>query len=170
MIKIPLTNRKKEIVAYTLVDDEEFEWLSRWEWYITAGYASRTHSYGSKGKRQRKTISMAIEIMKYHGLYDKNKFVDHANRNRLDNRKYNLRMVTKSQNAMNREKQTNNTSGYKGVYFYKSNKTNPWKAQIRTKNKNKGIGYYKTAIEAAYAYDEKAKKLHGEFARLNFET
>ena len=113
---------------------------------------------------------MATEIMKKYNMYDGNKSIDHINRNRLDNRKCNLRMATQSQNNCNVSKYKNNTSGYKGVYYAPyNNKTNPWKAQIRINNKNKGIGYFKTADEAAKAYDKMAIELHKEFAWLNFK-
>ncbi len=89
---------------------------------------------------------------------------DHINGNTLDNRRSNLRICTRGQNQRNRRGNLNGTSKYKGVSFKNENKK--WVAQIGFK-KNMFIGYYKTEIEAALAYNEAAKKYHGKFARLN---
>jgi hypothetical protein len=93
------------------------------------------------------------------------KYIDHGNMNVLDNRKSNLRKCTIQQNACNREKPKHNTSGYKGVYWEKGLKK--WRSAIRLNNKKIHIGCYEIKIEAAKAYNKKAKELFGEFARLN---
>lgn len=90
-------------------------------------------------------------------------FVDHVNGNPLDNRVNNLRICTHQQNMLNRAK---GRGAFKGVYFDKSREK--WCAQITVNGKTKTIGRYLNEIEAAIAYDSFAKKLHGEFARLNF--
>ena len=92
--------------------------------------------------------------------------VDHRNRKRLDNRRENLRTATNSQNQYNKNKTKSKTSSiYKGVTYIKS--TGKWRAQIMVSRKNIALGEYDEEIEAAKAYDEGAKKYHGEFARLN---
>ena len=168
--EILLKNKQKQIIAHTLVDDEDYEWLSQWKWHKDhSGYAIRSKIIGEKGNRKQKTIRMATEIMKKHGLYDKNKFIDHINRNKLDNRKRNLRMATPSQNQRNKNLYKNNKSGYRGVYYKAQNTNNPWKANIGYKNKTIHLGYFSTKEEAVKAYNKKAKELHGEFAFFNFE-
>ena len=57
-------------------------------------------------------------------------------------------------------------SKYKGVYWHKKDKR--WQAQIGENKKRTYIGSYTNEMDAARAYDKKAKELHGEFARLNF--
>ena len=101
--------------------------------------------------------------------------VDHINGNTLDNRKENLRVCTRSQNMMNRGKQNNNKSGYKGVSYMKKKDPNyeypkPWRAQIKCPTNQKVIhlGCYKYPEQAARAYDKKAIELFGEYAQLNF--
>lgn len=83
--------------------------------------------------------------------------VDHVNGNKTDNRFTNLREATVSQNAMNRSKQSNNTSGYKGVTWDRAK--NKWKAQI----KSRFIGYYNTAEEASRSYTIEAMRVFGEY-------
>lgn len=91
--------------------------------------------------------------------------VDHINGNRMDYRKLNLRICTALENACNRRICANNTSGYKGVYWKSDHKK--WEAYITREGARRHIGYFDSAIDAAFAYNEAAIKLHGEFARLN---
>jgi hypothetical protein len=101
-----------------------------------------------------------------HGPIPPDKIIDHIDRNTLNNAKENLRAVTPHQSGCNRGKQANNTSGYIGVCWDKSN--NKWKAYIREKNgKNRHIGRYDTAEEAARAYDQAAVE-RGDICELNF--
>ena len=95
--------------------------------------------------------------------------VDHRNRKGLDNRIANLRMATHSENCYNRRKPGNTTSRYKGVYCEKRRGRVRWRANIKFQDKRIFLGYYDSQLEAARAYDEAAKKYHGEFAQLNFE-
>ena len=94
-----------------------------------------------------------------------NKFpdqIDHINGVRSDNRLCNLREANNSQNNMNRPRQSNNTTGYKGVSYHKQ--TNRFHAVIRARGVTKSLGYHKTAEEAFEEYVKAAKELHGEFA------
>lgn len=92
--------------------------------------------------------------------------VDHINGNPLDNRRSNLRMATSAQNKWNTRRFSNNTSGYRGVSFRKDR--GKFRAYINLDNKQRSLGMFHTAEEAARAYDAAAKELFGEFARLNF--
>jgi len=60
-----------------------------------------------------------------------------------------------------------NKSGYRGVFFQARNKARPWAVSIRLDGRLKHIGYFSTPEEAAHAYNEAAKKYHGENAKLN---
>ena len=86
MKEIPLTRGK-----FALVDDEDYEWLSQWKWYCsTTGYAVR----GCKNR----ILYMHREIAKTKpGM-----LTDHINRNKLDNRKENLRFCSHRENMKNR--------------------------------------------------------------------
>lgn len=92
--------------------------------------------------------------------------VDHWNRNKLDNRKENLRVATHGENARNRGKSGQSGNHYKGVKWHKWNKV--WEARVTLNGIRVTRGGFKTEEEAARAYDEMAKEYHGRFARLNF--
>jgi hypothetical protein len=88
--------------------------------------------------------------------------LDHKNRDSLDDRIENLRLATSSQNGANRVKQSNNTSGFKGVSWDWYNRR--WRAQISVEKKRINLGNYDTPEEAHAAYCRAAKKYFGEFA------
>lgn len=114
------------------------------------------------GKVKEK-IALSRVIMR---CYDKHLDVDHINNDRYDLRKQSLRVCSHQENCFNTRKHSNNTSGYKGVYFRKDR--NVWYSRIRTKIGRINIGVFDTAEDAAKAYDVEALKWHGEFAVLNF--
>lgn len=92
--------------------------------------------------------------------------VDHKNGNSLDNRRENLRLATRSQNIANTRKSTSSKSPFKGIYFHKAKQR--WHASAKFQGKPIHIGYFDSAVDAAIAYDNCARLIHGEFARLNF--
>lgn len=101
--------------------------------------------------------------------------VDHKDRDRLNNRRSNLRICGASYNMANVAPMKNKKVKYKGVCFIsdKRNLTKKYVAYISSKSKDgctkrKNLGYYQTAEEAAKVYDKAAKEIWGEFAYLNF--
>jgi hypothetical protein len=148
---IPLTRGFKVIV-----DDADYEWLSKHKWSYHydpwGGYAKRL--------KDGKYVLMHREIMGAKA----GEQIDHANGERMDNRRKNLRQSTQSQNLMNARKRKNSTSQFKGVSLMPSGK---WRAHIAPDGKTKYLGLFKTEREAALRYNEEAKTLYGDFAKLN---
>lgn len=148
MKKIPLNHGK-----YAIVDDEDYEELSKYRWrFDKNGYASRTVYLGG-GKKNQKQIGVYM-----HKLINKTPdgfHTDHINRNKLDNRKCNLRTTTCSQNLMNTKIPVNNTSGYKGVSWYK----NAWHAEIKANSHRYYLGRFKNKQDAIDAR-LKAEKIY----------
>lgn len=91
-------------------------------------------------------------------------FVDHIDGDPLNNRRGNLRVVTKAQNAANAAAR-GGVSSYRGVF----QRHGKWAAQIAKEGVRTSLGTFETEREAAAAYDEAAKSVHGEYARLNLE-
>ena len=90
--------------------------------------------------------------------------VDHVNGDTLDNRRANLRLVTKWQSNTNQGKHGKGTSSiYKGVTTYGKK----WGVHIRSEGKNIHLGLYDTEKDAALAYNVAAQFMHGQWARYN---
>jgi len=142
-----------------IVDDDDYEYLSKNNWYFSGGYAKKATSRKS-GKHT--IVRMHRVIMDAPIGVD----VDHRDGDKLNNRKENLRLCNRSQNLANKKLGAKNTSGYKGVTWFKRDKK--WRAQIKHNRKAIHIGYYDNLEAAAKAYDEKAREFFGEYARVNF--
>jgi hypothetical protein len=145
-----------------IVDDDNYENLSKMKWQAKNNGDNIVYAITFKRNEKMYGFLMHRIIM---NCSEKER-VDHINHNGLDNRKENLRVCTQSQNMANRRKNKNNTSGYKGVSFL--NDRNKFRAEITHNNIHYKVGCFKYAIDAARAYDKKAKELFGEFALLNF--
>lgn len=96
-----------------------------------------------------------------------NLVVDHIDQNPRNNMLNNLRIVSISVNSQNAKLQSNNTSGYIGVYW--NDKEKRWIARIGHNNKEIGLGQYKNILDAARAYDKKALELYGKHATTNIK-
>lgn len=158
MKEIKVNSRKYgEHVA--LVDDEDFEIVSKYRWHIVrrpnTWYAEATISRG-------KTKTLHRFIL---NLNETTLTADHINGNGLDNRRINLRICTQKENARNSKIPNTSTTGYKGVCFVSARKK--FIAGIVVNDKRIALGEFRTKEEAALRYNEAAKKYFGEFARLN---
>lgn len=145
-IKIPLT---KGLVA--IVDDIDAD-LAELKWHVGGpGYAVRMS--------KRKAILMHRVIGSRMG-FDARKNTDHINRNKLDNRRSNLRPCTQAENVRNSSPSKNNTSGAKGVYWWQ----NRWKAAIKFRGKQLHLGCFKYKKDAIAARRAAEIKYFGAFA------
>lgn len=154
---IPLTKGYEAIV-----DDEDYERLSRWSWCYSHGYGMRSQYLGG-GRKARKyqTIMLHRAVLAPLPIFD----VDHINKNTLDNRKVNLRICTHQQNIFNSKISSQNRSGYKGVSWCAWKKR--WRAGIRVNGKEMTLGFFEDRIEAAIAYNQAAITHRGSFASVN---
>ena len=150
MKTIPLTQGK-----VALVDDEDFEWLNQWKWcFISIGYAVRSERTGKRSGNKTRRIYMHRQINKTPDNLE----TDHINRNRLDNRKENLRSVTHSQNISNMKMFITNTSGCTGVSWCEDG----WMARIQKKGNRIYLGCFRNISDAVLAR-KRAEKIYHTF-------
>ncbi len=139
---------------YAYVDAADYEWLSRYRWFLHNGYAGR--------REKNKVVLMHREITRA----PKGMVVDHVDANKVNNCRFNLRVCTPDENRYNLGKKYGSRSRFKGVTY--NRRLRKWLARCRFKGRVYCLGYYDDEVEAARAYDHKAVELFGEFARLNF--
>lgn len=143
--------------AVAIIDAADAGLVAGKNWYrSSAGYAVTKATIEGK----QATVLMHRLICQTPKDLD----TDHINGDRLDNRRGNLRIATRSQNMLNTGAYSTNRSGYKGVCWA----TGPqrWKAQALRNGKMISLGYYTSAEEAHAAYIAFVAKHDGEFARV----
>lgn len=140
----------------TVVDDDDYEYLSRFRW--SASKLNRFYVCSGNGTIMHRVILNAM----------KGTMIDHINGNPLDNRKENLRFCTAEQNAANKapfaRRRNLPTPRFKGVHKYGEK----FKCAIYKYNKTAFIEFVDSLEQGARIYDAKAIELNGEFAYLNF--
>lgn len=133
------------------VDEDDFDKVKNCCWtesVVANGFHKITTNHNGKTTPMHKFLGY--------------KNYDHIDRNELNNRKYNLRPCSISQNAMNRTRRSDNTSGIIGVSFHI--KTQTWHARISIDKKEKTLGYFESKAEAIKARLVAEKEHYGEFA------
>ncbi len=156
---IPLTRG-----LFAIVDRSDYKWLSLYFWQAIH---SKGKDYASRAARSWEDypvgarISMAREILE---VINPNLTIDHINGDSLDNRRRNLRICTQADNVKNSNRRIG-LSGFRGVSW----KGTCWYSQIGVDGRRKFLGYFHCPVLAAKAYDEAARKFHGEFAITNFK-
>jgi hypothetical protein len=144
-----------------LIDDEDYERVKGINWHLTPTSCGGPYAYRSKRINGKCCV---IYLHRFIINVPDDKEVDHINGDTLDNRKANLRICNKEENAQNKGMQSNNTSGYKGVFY--ENRRKKWRAKIDAHGKRIHLGYFEAPEEAYASYCEASKKYHGEFGRV----
>lgn len=161
---------------FAQVDDDDFEYLNQFKWY--AQKCGNGRFYAARHLKKEDGAKVVLMHRVIMGLrHGDKRCIDHINLNELCNTKSNLRICNKSENGANSKKIQNKTSIYKGVFIYKNTRFNKTENKITTKEywcaglkinyKRIHLGYFKTELEAAMAYNKRATELFGEFANLN---
>ena len=146
---IEITNRKHEIIAYCIIDLEDVEKCKKYKWCLNHGYVCNRkigflHNYILNRKPSKDNI-----------------VCDHKDKNKLNNRKYNLRIVSQSINCFNTNLYKNNISGIKGVHFHKKRKY--WDSYITFNKKRINLGQYKDKNKAISVRKEAELKYYGKY-------
>lgn len=146
MKTIPLS---RGLVA--LVDDCDYEWLSKYRW--CAAYGSHRLFYARTSSPRNGGESKKIYMHRLIMNPPPGMTVDHINHNSLDNRRSNLRILTHSQNIANSRVSTKNKSGYRGVH---KNKSGKWVAQFRHSH----LGTFENLEDAIYRHKSTVNSYH----------
>lgn len=139
-------------------DLEDYDKIKDYYWYYdTHGYVITKPTNCSQFSLHRFVMNAPDDIV-----------IDHINHPKIDEKKYdnrksNLRYANDSQNSMNRHKNSNNTTGVKGVYFKKDKKAKPWYAAIGLNYKMIYLGYFDNFEDAVKARKEAEEKYFGEW-------
>jgi hypothetical protein len=136
MVKIKLTQGH-----HALVDEKDSLWIDKWNWcYGSGGYAIRDE----KGKRVLMHQEILIHRMKL--IIPLGMTCNHKDRNKLNNQRYNLRVATRSMSNFNRNMQSNNISGFRGVHWNKQRQK--WQVSIKVNYKQIHLGLFKNLQDA----------------------
>lgn len=139
--RLPLRRKDGSVVAWALVSEADRELAETRTWRLSnLGYAIR-----SDGKNRSALLHRKIKGCERGD----GRFVDHINRDRLDNRRENLRVLTAATNSQNQGAATNSTSKYRGVSWYKQSKQ--WEAGVRFDGRYRYLGRYENETDAAKA-------------------
>lgn len=151
-----LYDRLGSVRATAEFDSNKIDLVSEHKWWLLTGGYVACHAKGGKNLRLHRLVT---------GWVDAGQYIDHIDGNPLNNRCDNLRLVSQSINLGNMHRKPSSNSGYMGVYFDK--KRGNYQAHVGHHGTTIHLGRYKTAEEAAAAYNAKKIELFGEHASLN---
>lgn len=153
IVKIKSSNTDDIII----VNAEKYDEISQYCWYISnSGYAITRDT-----KTRKQILLHRLVLFGYDNVVNSD-IIDHANRDKLDDRLCNLRICDASDNAKNHSLSVRNTSGVVGVNY--SSQYKKWRAFVTDDRKFISLGYYKTKEEAIAARLAGERKYYGEFA------
>lgn len=140
---LPLRDKSGAVKAWVVVDADFYAWAVSFRWFLYAGYAAR---HGGKVDGRYVKRFMHHDVLQVEAGDE----VDHINRNKLDNRRVNLRTVTHAENAQNQDAHSDSLySKHRGVSYNKRRKK--WIARARVGGVDHWLGYHSTEEAAADA-------------------
>ena len=138
------------LIADAIVDLTDFDLVKHHKWYVGKGYLFTTYIDITTGKR------LWIQLHRFLMRPPKHMTVDHINRKKLDCRRQNMRVISLSANAQNKDPKgmpilagKKTSSNYRGVSYCKDKRK--WRAQVKIRNKNYHVGYFVSEMTAAVA-------------------
>lgn len=155
--RIPLTQNQ-----FALIDECDVPVVSAYRWH--AWWNRCTQSFYAVRSHYDVGISRTVYMHRLIMNAAKGITVDHRDHNTLDNRRSNLRLATRSQQAFNTKIQARNTSGHRGVSFCK--RTGMWMVRMTVDGKFIWLGRHESLAEAIDVYDSAAMVHHGDFRYL----
>ena len=156
-----LLHGKKAAGRVALVDDTDYELVSRYRWCAKdARHGLVTYAVANVKINGRHTTIMM------HKLITGWPRTDHHDHDGLNNQRSNLRAATSSQNGANRRRSRSGSSQFKGVSWVR--REAKWHAQIGVNGTHVYLGSFTTEHDAARAYDTAARAAFGQYACVNF--
>lgn len=137
-----------------LVSKSTYLKILDYKWYLNSNGYPATYNFGR---------ALSLHKFLYPNL-EKGLVVDHINRDKLDNRLENLRIITQKENSYNRNKNSNSKNTYKGI----KKSGNTFTATVNKDGQKYEINNIPDEKEAAKIYDAMAEELFGQYAGKNF--
>lgn len=170
-----MTNRKSEHpkVGYLVTYRGELVTVDWGDYLVLRNFKWRSHERGyirTSIRIDHEDGSYGYQVLSVHRLVmgaRPGQLVDHIDGNPFNNCRSNLRIATSAQNVWNSRCRKNSKSKYKGLTWVAKRKN--WRVRIRANGELIELGCFRDRDAAVKAYNEAAKKYHGEFAWLNKE-
>lgn len=162
----------EKVIELLMYDPESGAWFRKIRHDVRKEWNTRYANKAAGSIRTDGYLTIAINRKNYYAhrlawIYMTGEWpmqqIDHIDLNKSNCKWSNLRSATNSQNHANIDIRTDNTSGFKGVYFQR--RTRKWCADIIVRSKKLHLGSYTDPKDAGQAYMKAAKRYFGEFAR-----
>ena len=140
------------------IDDIDYIKVSKFKWHAVKRENGEVKDIMALDKGKKKLVSLRRLIMDHCLQYNPTKYVVHANMDPMDCSYDNLLVVEPWEANSRRGLTKANKSGYKGVHKSGSK----FVAVVQVDGRIHRLGTYKTAKEAAMAYDKRAKMVYSE--------
>lgn len=137
-------NKRAQSGLYTRVSIQDWCKVRNHSWSVSRGYAYHT----DLGRLSRYILGLKKGDPRQ---------ADHTDRDRLNNTRSNLRVVTHAQNGQNKSKQAGTSSRYRGVSWHKGGRK--WMAEVEVQGKKTYLGLFTDEERAGEAAREARKRI-----------